>query len=194
MLNIENKKITIIGGGKVALRKTKKLLQFNKNITVISPYFHEQFKNIKNINLIKKKYKEEHIKGSFLVFGATSDHSINKKIAEDCKKNDILCNIVDSKELSEFIIPSSIKRGDLTISVSTMGKSPSLCKKIRKDLEKKYTDEYDEYIKLLGDIRELVLKKCDDKIKRREILNEIINLNIEDLKKRREIYENSSRI
>lgn len=84
-------------------------------------------------------------------------------------------------------MPSSIKRGDLVISVSTMGKSPMLASKIRKELEEKYTDEYEEYIFLLGEARNIILQKFNDEEKR-QMLKSIIDMNIDKLK---EFIENN---
>jgi precorrin-2 dehydrogenase/sirohydrochlorin ferrochelatase len=82
----------------------------------------------------------------------------------------------------------------LTIAISTGGKSPSLSAKIKRELEEKYDEEYEEYIKLLGEIRTLVLEKCCDEAIRKDILRNIINMNIEELRERRGLYESCHRI
>ncbi|SHK31727.1 precorrin-2 dehydrogenase/sirohydrochlorin ferrochelatase family protein [Tepidibacter formicigenes] len=193
MINLKNKKVTVIGGGKVAFRKVKKFLEFDCDIKVVSPLYVDKFESLKDkITIIEDEYKKEYIKDSFLVVASTSNKELNEDIAIYCRENNILCNVVDDINLSDFIVPSSIKRGDLVISVSTMGKSPSLSSKIRKELEEKYDEEYEEYVNILGEMRALVLKKCNDESEKKKILNEIVNLNIEELKKRRYEYENSS--
>lgn len=193
MINLENKNVTVVGGGKVAYRKAKRLLEFNCRLKVISPSLIDEFNEIKDkIEVLEDEYKEQYIKNSFLVIAATSLKHVNENIALYCSKNNILCNVVDDIKLSGFIVPSSIKRGDLVISISTMGKSPSLSSKIKKDLEERYTNEYVEYIEILGDIRKLILEKYDDENIKKKILNEIVDLSLEELKKRRYEYENSS--
>jgi precorrin-2 dehydrogenase/sirohydrochlorin ferrochelatase len=191
MINLDNKNVTIIGGGKVAFRKAKKFLEFNCNVKLVSSSFIEDFDNI-DVKLINDNYKEDYLKESFLVIAATSSKKVNEDIASYCKTNNIMCNIADDINLSDFIVPSSIKRGDLVISVSTMGNSPSLSSKIRKELESNYGVEYEEYVSILGDIRNLVLQKCTDKDEKKRILNELVNLDLEELKKRRLDYENNS--
>ncbi|MEJ8555287.1 precorrin-2 dehydrogenase/sirohydrochlorin ferrochelatase family protein [Tepidibacter sp. Z1-5] len=191
MINLNNKKVTIVGGGKVAFRKAKKFLEFNCDVKVVSPSFIENFDSI-DVKLIYDEYKNDYLKKSFLVIAATSSKKVNEDIASYCKKNNIMCNIADDINLSDFIVPSSIKRGDLIISVSTMGNSPSLASKIRKELEINYGVEYEEYVSILGDIRNLILEKCTDKDKKKRILNELVDLNLEELKKRRLDYENNS--
>ncbi|WP_331722023.1 precorrin-2 dehydrogenase/sirohydrochlorin ferrochelatase family protein [Alkalithermobacter paradoxus] len=193
MINLENKEVAIVGGGKIAFRKAKKLLEYGANLKIISPSIIPEIYNIGDeIEIIKDRYNEEHIRNSFMVIAATSSKCINEDVVSYCKKNRILCSAVDNINNSDFISVSSIKKGDLVISASTSGKSPSLSSKIIKELEYKYTEEYIEYIKLLGDIRQIVLQKCSDEHKKKKILNEIVSLSIEELKMRRYEYENSS--
>lgn len=186
MININNKNIAVIGGGKVAFRKTKKLLEFGACVTVISPHILEKFNSLKfefnnKIEIIEDYFKSTYIENVYLVIGATSDRNVNKEISDYCKNKKILCNIVDNIKESDFIVPSTIKRGDLVISVSTMGKSPMLSSKIRKELEKKYTDVYEDYIFLLGEARNIILKKFNNEEKKK-MLQMIINMDIDKLK------------
>lgn len=184
MINLDGKEVTVIGGGKIAYRKVKNFIDFGYKVKVISIDFIEKFKDIENsIDLIKDEYKEEYIENSFIVVAATNNRDINKSIGMYCAKKNKLVNVVDDPKLSSYIVPSTVKRGDLIIGVSTSGKSPSLASKIRKDLERVYDDSYEEYIQILGELRCKILKKYDDPVKKKQLLNEIINLNIEELKK-----------
>ncbi len=184
MVNLDYKEITIIGGGKIAYRKAKNFIDFGYKVKVISLDFNEKFKDIESkTELIRDEYKEEYIENSFIVVAATNNRDINKSIGMYCAEKNKLVNVVDNPTLSSYIVPSTIKRGDLIIGVSTSGKSPSLASKIKKDLEIVYDDSYEEYIKLLGELRCKILKKYDDPVKKKQLLNEIINLNIEELKK-----------
>ncbi|KKY01215.1 siroheme synthase [Paraclostridium benzoelyticum] len=184
MVNLDYKEITIIGGGKIAYRKAKNFIDFGYKVKVISLDFNEKFKDIESkIELIRDEYKEEYIENSFIVVAATNNRDINKAIGMYCAEKNKLVNVVDNPTLSSYIVPSTVKRGDLIIGVSTSGKSPSLASKIKKDLEIVYDDSYEEYIQLLGELRCKILKKYDDPVKKKQLLNEIINLNIEELKK-----------
>ncbi|MEG1410531.1 MAG: bifunctional precorrin-2 dehydrogenase/sirohydrochlorin ferrochelatase [Terrisporobacter sp.] len=181
-LKIDNMKITIIGGGKVAYRKCMNFLDFNKKVTVISKDFIEEFENIKyDIEMIKDNYEEKYIKDSYIVIGATNNKKVNEEIGIYCSKNGKLVNIVDNPKLCNFTVPSYIKRGDLLLSVSTGGKSPSLSAKIRKELEETYDETYEEYINILGKAREQIINNTLDIQKRREDIKELLNLSIEEL-------------
>lgn len=188
MIDLKGKLICIVGGGKVAYRKARKILEYEGNIKIISPNILEEFYDLEkqyigSLIIIKKSFKEEYLDKAFMVIGATNSEETNKKVSVFCNINKIPCNIVDSMEFSDFIVPSTIKRGDLIISVSTMGSSPSLCSKIRKELEQKYGEEYGLYVKALGEIRNKVILKYKDENHKKEILNSIVDMDLEELMK-----------
>ena len=181
-LELKDINITIIGGGDVAYRKCKNFLDFGKSVRVVSPKFIDEFELIKNdVELIYDEYKEEYIKDSFIVVAGTNNKEINKNIGIYCRECGKLVNVVDDIELSNYIVPSYVKRGDLLISISTGGKSPSLSSKIKKELEEKYDDSYEEYINILGEIRKKVIKKYKNISERKKILNSLINLSLGEL-------------
>jgi precorrin-2 dehydrogenase/sirohydrochlorin ferrochelatase len=182
-IELQDLEITIIGGGEIAYRKCINFLHFEKTLKVVSNNFIDKFDELKGkIEMIKDTYKEEYIKNSFIVVAATNDKEVNKIIAIYCRENSKLVNVVDNIKLSNFTVPSCIKRGDLLISVSTGGKSPSLSSRIKKELEEAYDDSYEEYINLLGQIRKEIINNNEDISLRKKKLNELINLNLEELK------------
>lgn len=183
-LKLDDLDIVIIGGGEVAYRKCKNFLDFNKNVTVVSKHILNKFYDLEgNINIIKDDYKEEYIENSSMIIAATDNSELNLEIGLYCRENKKLVNVVDNVKISNFTVPSYVKRGDLLISVSTGGKSPSLSSKIKRELEEKYSEDYEEYLNVLGDIRKEVIKKYQDKNKRKSILNVLIALDLDELKK-----------
>ncbi|EGT4929367.1 bifunctional precorrin-2 dehydrogenase/sirohydrochlorin ferrochelatase, partial [Clostridioides difficile] len=176
--------VVIIGGGEIAYRKCKNFLEFNKNVTIVSKQILNKFYDLKgNIKIIKDDYKEIYIKDASVIIAATNNRELNMEIGLYCRAKNKLVNVVDNIEISNFTVPSYIKRGDLLISVSTGGKSPSLSSKIKKEIEEIYTEDYEEYLNVLGDIRKEVIKKYEDKSKRKDLLNMLITLDLEELKK-----------
>lgn len=185
MLDIENKLIVVIGGGEVAYRKVNKLLEFGGTVRIISPEFIEKFIVLKdlykeNIEIIYDIYNKSYIEDAFLVIGATSSKTVNGEIAKDCNNLNVLVNIVDSKDRSDFITPSIINNDNLTISISTLGSFPYLSKKIRIDMEEKYKKFDKEYINVLEEIRKITLNKYSDRTK--EIMDKALDLNLIDLR------------
>ena len=186
MVDIFNKKIVIVGGGEIGYRKAKNFLEFGAKIVALSPKFIDKFYKLEKeykeqIRLINDVYNKEYIYGSFLVIGATSSRKINKQISIDSRDLNILCNIVASKEESGFISPAIVNREGLIVSVSTGGKFPYLCKKIREDMEDKYSKFDKEYMDLLEKLREVVLSEYKDRSQ--ELFNYSIGLNRDELRK-----------
>ena len=184
-LDIENIKITIIGGGKVAYRKATNFLDFGKKVTVVSKEFIDEFDKLKNeIDMIYDVYNEKYIQDSFVVVAATNNKDVNYKIGTYCNKNGKLVNVVDDKELSNFTVPSYVKRGELLLSISTGGNSPSLSAKIKRELEETYDESYGEYIELLGLARKKIIKENKDIKERRKEIKTLINLSVDELKEK----------
>lgn len=195
MLNLRNKKAAVIGGGNVGLRKVQALLGYGADIQVISPFFIEGFGQIANeIQMIRKEYEDHLIVDCDLVIAASSSRETNEKVGAFCRANRILCNIADDPKSSDFMVPSSFRRGSLVLSVSTEGKSPGLAAKIRKDLAERYPPEYEEYVDILGEIREELLIKIKDEAEKKNILRKIIEMDIEELKRWRMENEDYRRI
>jgi precorrin-2 dehydrogenase/sirohydrochlorin ferrochelatase len=111
----------------------------------------------------------------FLVIGATDDPELNEKIGREAKECRILCNIADEPGECNFILPSLVCRGDLTIAVSTAGKSPALAKKIRLNLEEGFPEIYGPYLELLGQIRNEVLARNLSQEKNQNIFETLVN-------------------
>lgn len=184
-LNIGNMKITIIGGGKVAYRKVINFLDFGKKVTVVSKKFVDEFRMIENqIEIIHDKYDQKYIDDSFVVIAATNNKEINHEIGIYCNQKGKLVNVVDDKELSNFTVPSYVKRGDLLLSISTGGNSPSLSAKIKRELEEKYDESYEEYIELLGLARKKIIEENKDIKERRNKIKALIDLSIDELKEK----------
>lgn len=182
-LNLDNMEIIIVGGGNVALRKCMNFLDFGKSVTVLAPDFDIRFLELGNkVDLINDIFKEEYIDKFDIVVAATDDKEVNEEIACICRKKSKLINVVDSRDLSDFTVSSYVKRGDLLIGISTGGKIPALSAKIRRDLEEIYDESFAEYVDLLGELREKIIKKYEDKTERKEVLKALVELDIEELK------------
>lgn len=182
-LNLDNMEIIIVGGGNVALRKCMNFLDFGKSVTVLAPDFDSRFLELGNkVDFINDIFKEEYIDKFDIVVAATDDKEVNEEIACICRKKSKLINVVDSRDLSDFTVSSYVKRGDLLIGISTGGKIPALSAKIRRDLEEIYDESFAEYVDLLGELREKIIKKYEDKTERKEVLKALVELDIEELK------------
>lgn len=166
LINLVKFDCLVIGGGLVASRKVLSLLEFGANITVLSPKFCLSLKNLsdkKKINIIKKNYSTEYIKDYKIVFCATDNPVINKTVREDCTKEGILLNVADNPLLCDFILPANIRRGDLTISISSQGKAPFFVKAMKKKIDQLIPQIYNKITVLAAEFRKQIIqnKKID---------------------------------
>lgn len=160
-LKLSGKKCLVIGGGNVAERKVHSLLKSGASVTVNSPDLTSSLQELagqKKINAITSEFQEEFLEGCFLVIGSTDRPEINKRVADEAERRGILYNIVDDPAQCNFFVPSLVERGDLSIAISTNGKSPSLAKRLRQKLEKEFGEEYEGFLKMMGELRERVVR------------------------------------
>lgn len=129
MMNLKDKKCIVIGGGKTAIRKAKKLRECGAEVTAVSPAFCKGFERL-NILCKSKEYDKSDLNEMFLAIAATDSREVNLKIREDAKALGILVSLADAPELSDFISPASRSDGGITIAVSTNGAFPLLSKKL----------------------------------------------------------------
>ncbi|HHT9113715.1 MAG: bifunctional precorrin-2 dehydrogenase/sirohydrochlorin ferrochelatase [Planctomycetes bacterium] len=194
LLNIQDKKCLVVGGGNVAWRKVCSLKEAGARVTVVSPEFCPEMEKETGIERIQQKYEEGFLAGVLVVVASTDDEEVNKKVYYDAVKMGILVNVVDRPEFCSFIVPATISRGDLSISISTGGASPALARNIRESLEKQFGNEYGEYTKLLSETRRKILSEVSDESIRRDILQRIADLDMLDVVKEKGIAEARKKI
>ena len=177
MLNIQDKKVVIVGGGKVAYRKIVNLLQAGARITVVSPKIHLGIEKLIKDNQIiwhKKEFETDDLEGAFLVIAATNNEKVNAHVATFAGASQLV-NVVDNQELSTFHVPAKLTRGDLTISVATNGASPTLAKEIRDELALVYDNSYESYLEFLSQARIVVKNSNCDSATKIQLLKDITN-------------------
>lgn len=151
-LRLTGRQCLIAGGGEVAERKLLTLRAAGARITVVAPEVTaiiEQCAEDGDVTLIKRQFMPGDVQEKILVVAATDDPALNQEIARCAHAEHALVNVVDAPEDSDFFVPSSISRGDLSITISTGGKVPALSKRIRQELEAQFGTEFEPYIKLL---------------------------------------------
>jgi len=156
LLNISGKRCVVVGGGRVALRKVRALIEHGASVEVISPTLCLELNKLaetSEIKLLRRQYQAGDLKRALLAIAATDDKDINQQVVKEAKDRAVLVNAVDNLENSDFIVPSYARRGDITIAVSTAGRSPALARKIRTKLEKELGDEYASLVSLIGEVR-----------------------------------------
>ncbi len=184
-LNIQDKKCVVVGGGNVAWRKVCSLKEAGAQVTVVSPEFCPELEKESGVERVKQKYGEGYLEGAFVVVASTDDEEVNKKVYFDAVQKGILVNVVDRPEFCSFIVPASVVRGDICISISTGGASPALARRIRERLEEQFGDEYGEFALLLSEMRKKILSEVSNESVRREILQRVAGLDMLDVVKKK---------
>jgi precorrin-2 dehydrogenase/sirohydrochlorin ferrochelatase len=178
MLDLTGKSCLVVGGGEVAARKIESLLQAGAAVTVISPEVVESVKEWAEAGRLawrKERYQEQDVRGFALVVAATNQAEVNLAVYQAVKAADGWINIVDRPDLCNYIVPSVIQRGNLVISVSTSGASPSLAKKIKQRIEREIGPEYESYLEFLAEMRQQVLKQVADPKQRKELFQLLLD-------------------
>lgn len=159
MLDVRDRQAIVIGGDALAAEKAAALSRSGARVTAISPVFGEELRAQaarQEVVLLTKAYEPGDLAGAFVVVAATNDSDIIEQIWQETQERGQLVNIVDVPARCNFILPSILRRGQLTIAVSTEGASPSLAKRIRQQLEGIFPPAYDRYMQLATVARTLL--------------------------------------
>jgi siroheme synthase-like protein len=157
---ITEKPCLVVGGGGVGERKVFDLLEAGARVTVVSPELTPALSDLAakgEIRHLQEDFQEEQVAGMALVIGATDDQGVNARVSAAAQALGIWVNIVDQPDLCTFIVPAQVRRGELTLAISTGGASPALARKIREELEHHFGPEYGPYLALLQAVRTRLL-------------------------------------
>lgn len=163
MINIEGKKIVVIGGGKVAAKRVHSLLRWQPHITIVSPNLHESLHEVidshDNVRYYERSFQSSDVEQAFLVIAATNDSTINQIVKDSCHSNQLI-NIVDDPAGSSFHFPAFYEKNDITVAVSTNGTSPSLGVQLRDEFAAIIEELEPQYITFLKEFRAAI--KCSE--------------------------------
>lgn len=157
--------VLIVGGGEVATRKLQGLLDCDARVTLIAPEVTQTIYELADKQLcswIEKAYDPSDLDGIQLVFACTNDEATNRSVSEDATARGLLVNVADCPELCTFYLPSVLRRGKLSVAVSTEGSSPFTAAQIRRKLEDQFDDAIEVYLELLQSWRTKILHTLDE--------------------------------
>jgi precorrin-2 dehydrogenase/sirohydrochlorin ferrochelatase len=196
-LDLESKTCLVVGAGPVGARKAAGALEAGAMVRLVAMHIGDAALGImqnRQVELLQEPYRTAHLDSVSLAFAATNDRSINARIVEDARNRNIPVNCADSPGESvsesdsdtftntntnsntggEFIVPALMRRGELSIAVSTGGASPKLAQKIRNEIEAVYSVEYAEYVELLREMRSYIKGRVHDSDLRSAALESLI--------------------
>lgn len=142
--NVKDKNVLVVGGGKIALRRLRLFLEEGARITVISPDVIPEIAELSKVGKLNwqaKKVELADLKDALFIIAATNDSAVNEWIAENASENQLV-NVASNADKGNVIVPKSVKKGRLTVSVSTNGASPTLAKQICEQLSKQFDEQF----------------------------------------------------
>lgn len=175
-LDLTGKECVVVGGGTVAERKCLSIIWTGARVTVISPRITKRLEGLAREGRLKHRkrlYRNGDLRSAFMVIAATDSEKTNKKVAAEASRCRVLINVVDTPALCTFIVPSVVRRGPLTVAVSTGGASPATAKTIRKELEALYGPSFSRYLTFVAKLRGRVMKTVQDRKRREAMLKSI---------------------
>ncbi len=186
-IDIKDKEILVIGGGTVAHRKISTLLEFGVKITVVAEKSCDGLLTLAKENkvvIINKAFEIEDLdyNNYFCVVSATDSECVNKIVADECIKNNILVNVADDIDNCNFIFPTIVKKDDIIVGITTSGKSPIMAKTIKQNVESALPEHYGELVKNLGMTREKIKSTIFKESNRKMVLQKVTKLSLENKK------------
>jgi len=174
MLRVAGEPCLVVGGGKVALQKARALCRAGARVTAVSPEFLPAFERLKIDRLLRRRFRPSDVAHKILVVAGTGDTEVNRSVYRACRKRSLPVNVVDAPELCSFIVPSILRRGPVTVAVSTGGLSPSLAKALRKHLETLLPASIERLALRLGAERGDIMRRIPSSSARTRILKGLV--------------------
>jgi precorrin-2 dehydrogenase / sirohydrochlorin ferrochelatase len=178
MINIQNKKIVVIGGGKIAAKRVLALLPWQPIITVISPKLDERLVALANNGIIGHKertFRTSDVDAAFIVIAATNNKTVNRVVKDSCAINQ-LYNIADDPQGSSFHFPAMYTHQDITVAVATNGLSPTLATHLRDEFATTIDDLEPAYLAFLKEVRQHLNGARLTVQQKRELLHECMQV------------------
>ena len=180
-IQLKDQPCVVIGGGKIAEGKVEGLLAVEANVTVIAPTLTTPLRDLADQDQITywaRAYQPGDLKGAFLVVCATDQAETNHQVWQEATANRQLVNVVDDTPRCNFIAPSILRKGDLTIAISTSGKAPALAVRLKERLQRELGPEYARFLELAGELREPLARHIPDFETRKALWYELVDSEI----------------
>jgi precorrin-2 dehydrogenase/sirohydrochlorin ferrochelatase len=157
---LADKPCLVVGGGAVGERKVHDLMAAGARVTVVSRTLTPALAALADrgeIRFLAEDFRAAQVEGMALVMAATDDQEVNAAVSAAAQARAIWVNVADAPEYCTFIVPAMVRRGDLTLALSTGGASPALARQLRQELQQHFGPEYGPYLDLLQRVRTRVL-------------------------------------
>ena len=161
-LDLRGKRCVVVGGGEIGERKVEGLLDGSAEVTLISPDLTPRLQELANAGRVvwhARQYPQGDLEGAFLAIAATDARDVNQAIAAEAQREKVVLNVVDDAPLCTFIAPSIVRRGEVTLAISTGGSSPALARKLKETIQDSDLLRYADLAGVLSKARSLVKQR-----------------------------------
>jgi len=176
--DLNGRRCVVVGGGLIAQRKVTTLLRCGADVTVVSPTLTRRlagYARRRRIRHLARPFRPADLSGAWLVLAATDDQRANELVYRSATRRRIFTNVVDQKPLCSFIAPAIVRRGPLTVAVSTGGASPALAKRIRRELGEQLGGDYVAMLRLLASLRGVAKRRLPSPRDRKRYFDALVD-------------------
>ena len=160
-VDLEGQRGLIVGGGTVALRKAEKLLPYGPALTVVAPEPVSELAALP-VELTRREFQPEDLDRADFVIAATDNEEENHRISALCQERKIPVNVVDDKAACSFLFPALVRRGNLSVGVSTGGSSPTAAIWLKEQIVGLLPEQTEEILTWLEVQRPLLKERLPD--------------------------------
>lgn len=183
-LNLAGRRVVVIGGGRLAKEKVEGLLGTEASITVIAPTLLPPINDLaqqQRIIHVPREYQDGDLADAFLAISTLNEGESNARIFQEANARSLALNVVDDPPHCSFIAPSVLRRGDLTVAISTGGKAPAVAVRLRQQLEAQLGAEYARFLEMAGTLRAPLAEKYPDFETRKKLWYDLVDSDVLDL-------------
>ncbi|MHC4840001.1 MAG: precorrin-2 dehydrogenase/sirohydrochlorin ferrochelatase family protein [Planctomycetota bacterium] len=175
-LKLENRKVLVVGAGKVAMRKIEALLQAGAALKVIATEVCDEVRQLQSeIDLQEREFQSGDCSGAFMVVAATGDSDVNAKVRSEADANGQLINAVDDPANCNFFLGGIVRNGDVRIAISTQGKAPMMARRIKQHIQSQMNPALAQLVEEVHELRQKVMKDEPLESERIRIVREFVD-------------------
>jgi precorrin-2 dehydrogenase/sirohydrochlorin ferrochelatase len=163
-LELQGKRALVIGRGAVEEGKVEGLLAAGASVHLVVEGRHavEELSQMDDVTVSRREFRAADLDGVDICVASSSQGAVRDEIAREARARGVLVNVMDDVKNCDFAAPAVVRRGDLVIAISTGGRSPALAKRLREELSKRFGPEWEEVMRLLGEVRQETLAALPD--------------------------------
>jgi precorrin-2 dehydrogenase/sirohydrochlorin ferrochelatase len=164
-LELQGRRALVVGRGAAAEGKVEGLLAAGASVHVVSDGPRaalDELSALEGVTVSRREFRVGDLDDIDICVASSSRATVRDEIAREARTRGVLVNVMDDVKNCDFAAPAVVRRGDLVIAISTGGRSPALAKRLREELSKRFGPEWEEVMRLLGEVRQETLAALPD--------------------------------